>query len=126
MPLLLGLAISSKYLAQPSSEFHTTMCKVLMNPSNQAIYQLDYSLMCASVGRVSQFYDTCRVWFSQSNLQKGQVLPQKIFIKFLCGARVSTFFLKKLNWFHNAGSQKFQNRRLSFSGSHKPGIILYL
>jgi hypothetical protein len=49
MPLLLGLAISSIYLAQPSSEFHTTMCKVLMNPSNQAIYQLDYSLMCTSL-----------------------------------------------------------------------------
>jgi len=49
MPLLLGLAISSIYLAQPSSEFHTTMCKVLMSPSDQAIYQLDYSLMCSSL-----------------------------------------------------------------------------
>jgi hypothetical protein len=49
MPLLLGLALSSIYLAQPSSEFHTTMCKVLMNPSNQAIYQLDYSLMYTSL-----------------------------------------------------------------------------
>jgi hypothetical protein len=35
------------------------------------------NLVKASVGRVSQFYDTHRVWFSQSNLQKGPVLPPK-------------------------------------------------
>jgi len=34
----------------------------------------------SSVGWVSQFYDTCRVRFSQSNLQKGLVLP-KLFLK---------------------------------------------
>jgi hypothetical protein len=43
-----------------------------------------------SVGQVSRFYDTHQVQFSQSNLQKGLVLPKKI----LCWARVSTFFLK--------------------------------
>jgi len=30
---------------------------------------------------VSQFYDTCRVRFSQSNLQKGLVLPKLLFKK---------------------------------------------
>ncbi len=50
-----------------------------------------------NVGWLSQFSDTHWVWFSQSNLQKGLILPQ-IFIYyyyFKHWARVSTFLKNK-------------------------------
>jgi len=83
------------------------------------------NLVTASVGRVSQFYDTRPIQFSQSNLQKGPVLPQKKFLKFYAGQGYQHFFLKFLISSHNAGFQKFENSKLSFVGSHKLGIILY-
>jgi hypothetical protein len=52
-------------------------------------------MVYTSVGWVSQFYDTHGVWFSQSDLQKGLIIPKKI-LRFLHRARVSTF-LKKSN-----------------------------
>ncbi len=39
-----------------------------------------FAQIFTSVGRVSQFYDTHWVRFSQSNLQKGSVFPQNIYI----------------------------------------------
>jgi hypothetical protein len=43
-----------------------------------------------SVGQVSQLYDTCWVRFSQSNLQKGSILPQiKISKIFMLGKGIN-------------------------------------
>jgi hypothetical protein len=54
-------------------------------------------MVYTNVGWVSQFYDTHYVWFSQTDLQKGLILPQKTLI-FLHWAKVSTFQKIKLNW----------------------------
>jgi hypothetical protein len=78
-----------------------------------------------SFGWVSQFYDTYQVRFSQSNLQKSLVLPQKKFLNFLHQARVSTFFLKNLTSSDNVNSRKFEYSQLSFLDYHKLGITLY-
>jgi hypothetical protein len=51
----------------------------------------------SSVGWVSQFYDTCRVRFSQSNLQKGLVLPKLFFLKKIYVRQGYQHFLNKLN-----------------------------
>jgi len=81
-------------------------------------------MVYTNVGWVSQFYDTHYVWFSQTDLQKGLILPQKNLI-FLHWAKVSTFQKIKLIGSHNGGSQNFENNRLSFVGSHRLGIILF-
>ncbi len=57
-----------------------------------------------------------RVWFS----------PKFVFLKFLHWVMVS-IFLKKIDiGSRNTNFQKFENNRLSFAGSHKPGIAFYL
>jgi hypothetical protein len=83
--------------------------------SNFLLFVSLIPIMCqTSVGRVSQFHDTLWVQFSQSNLQKGPVLPSPYVFK------------KKIDTgSHNAGSPKFENSSLSFAGSHKLGITFY-
>jgi len=42
----------------------------------------------------------------------------------MLGKGININFFKKTSS-HNAGSQKFENSRLSFASSQKPGITLY-
>jgi hypothetical protein len=59
-----------------------------------------FILICTSVGWVSQFYDTCQVQFSQSNLQKGPIFPPPNKIsKISMPGKGINIFLKKFTQF---------------------------
>ncbi len=57
-----------------------------------------------NVGWVSQIYDILWVWFSQSNLQKGPVLPPKTLQNFYTKQGYQHFFQKIDIGSHNVNS----------------------
>jgi len=68
-------------------------------------------------------FDTLRIRFSQNKLQKIKILAFEFFLKktYALGQGIN-ILIKNWTDSHDVSSHKFENRRLSFGGSHQPVI----